>query len=66
MVSLVRGLHHDGCTRGWMLMILSLMAVREAEGPGVSVVAMGLLANGWSQVGAASQVVGRAGKSEEL
>ena len=42
------------------------MAVCEEGGPGVYVVAKGLLANGWSLVGAAPLVVGRAGKSEEL
>ena len=57
---------HDGCTRGQSLVILSPMAVCEGRGPGVYVVAKGLLANGWSLVGAASLVVGRAGKSERL
>ena len=58
--------HHDGCTRGQTLVILSPMAVCEDGGPGVYVVAVGLLANGWSLVGAAPLVVGWAGKSEVL
>ena len=57
---------HDGCTRSRNLVILSLMAVCEEGGPGVSVVTVGLLANGWSLVGATPLVVGWAGKSEEL
>ena len=57
---------HDGCTRGQTLVILSPMAVCEEGGPGVYVVAVGLLANGWSLVGAAPLVVGWAGKSEEF
>ena len=48
------------------LVILSPMAVCEERGPGVFVVAMGLLAYGWSQVGAALLEVGEAGKSEVL
>ena len=47
-------------------MILSPMAVCEERGLGVLAVAMGLLAYGWSQVGAALQEVGEAGKSGEL
>ena len=50
--------HHEGCTRVQNLMILSPMEVREGGGPGVSVVAVGLLADGWSLVGAAPLVVG--------
>ena len=57
---------HDGCTRSQTLVILSLMAVCEEGGFGVFVVAVGLLANGWSLVGAAPLVVGWAGKSEVL
>ena len=50
--------HHEGCTRVQSLMILSPMEVREGGGPGVFVVAVGLLADGWSLVGAAPLVVG--------
>ena len=57
---------HDGCTRSQTLVIHSLMAVCEEGGFGVFVVAVGLLANGWSLVGAAPLVVGWAGKSEVL
>ena len=39
-------------------MILSPMEVREGRSFGVYVVAKGLLADGWSLVGAAPQVVG--------
>ena len=42
------------------------MAVCEDGGPGVFAVARRLLAYGWSRVGAAPLVVGRAGKSAEL
>ena len=63
-VAALRRRLHDGCARGQTLMILSLMAVCEEGGPGVFVVAVGLLANGWSLVGAAPLVVGWAGKSE--
>ena len=38
---LVIRLHHDGCTRGQTLVILSLMAVCEEGGPGVYVVIRG-------------------------
>ena len=38
---LVLRLHHDGCTRDLVLMILSLMAVCEGRSPGVSVVIRG-------------------------
>ena len=50
---------HHGCTRSLLLMILSPMEVCEEGSSGVLVVTMGLLADGWSQVGAAPLVVGR-------
>ena len=64
--SLFLRLHHDGCARSQAPMILSSMAVCEEGGFGVSPLLAGLLAYGWSGVGVASQVVGRAGKEEEL
>ena len=57
---------HHGCTRGQTPVILSSMAVCEEGGLGVSSLPKGLLAYGWSGVGAAPLVVGGAGKEEVL
>ena len=56
----------DGCTRSESLVILSSMRVCEGCSSGESVVTKGLLADGWSLVGATPLVVGRAGKWEAL